>query len=350
VAEKPVPKETWTLPRLRQTVTSYGFFQKTPTERKALRREAWGNLLAEANVPPRLKLGKLLLDLYEAGDEAARRALLEIVRDARVCWGMWQGCKLVYKLAEERHDAEMFGVLAWRFDALYSGTPKSDEVGRGTFIYLRRRAWRFLKRLGQAVPELFPQFAAQVLRHYPEDDDFGSSWVASHIWDHADMKHATQSEAGGEPPKDLKKRAFDESWKISAEPLLRLLEDAQNDHVCNFAIRSLQQDFPETLRKVSPEWLAHLGRKSSATVHEFIIKLLGDSPEFHQSKLRGLGLHEMVLGLLGSPSSAARKYAVEYARTHGGDMPIDDLVALVESDAKEVREFAAARLEQKAPR
>ena len=31
VAEKPVPKETWTLPRLRQSVTSYGFFQKTPT-------------------------------------------------------------------------------------------------------------------------------------------------------------------------------------------------------------------------------------------------------------------------------------------------------------------------------
>jgi hypothetical protein len=348
VAEKPLPKDAWTLPRLSRVVGS--MYGKNATERKATRLQAWGSLMSTPNIPPRLRLGQFLLDLYLAGDEPARRALQEIFRDGRVGWGMWQAFKRIYKLAEERHDAEMFGVLAWRLDALYNGTPRTGEIGRGTFIYLRRRAWRFLKRLGQAVPELFPQFATQVLRHYPESSYFSSSWVASQIWNHGAMRYSAQGD-GCDPPKDLKKRAFDDTWKISAEPLLRLLEDAQNDSVCDFAIRCLRQDFPETLRKVSPAWLAHLGRKSSSTVHEFIIKLLGESPEFHQSKLRGLGLHEMVLGLLRSESAAARKYAVEYARTHGQDMAVDDLVELaISSDNKEVREFASSRLEQHPPR
>ncbi|MEO1174632.1 MAG: hypothetical protein AAFX94_21660, partial [Myxococcota bacterium] len=32
----------------------------------------------------------------------------------------------------------------------------------------------------------------------------------------------------------LEERAFDAAWKISSDPLLRLLEDAENDTVCAF--------------------------------------------------------------------------------------------------------------------
>ena len=68
----------------------------------------------------------------------------------------------------------------------------------------------------------------------------------------------------------------------------------------SFATRSLEADFPATLREVDPAWLGRLGRKPSGAVHEFVIKLLEKSPEFHQSKLAGLGLHGMVLELLAS--------------------------------------------------
>ena len=95
-------------------------------------------------------------------------------------------------------------------------------------------------------------------------------------------------------PDKLEQRAFDDAWKISPAPLLRLLEDARNAQVCTFAIRSLEQDFGDALRHVEPAWLSRIGAKQLAIVDEFVLKLLRDNPEFHQSKLKALGLHEMV--------------------------------------------------------
>jgi hypothetical protein len=344
----PLPEGTWTMDRLRSTLSQYNLGYKSASERKAIRAEAWDGILGAPHPPPRLRLGQLLLSLYEEGDERARAALMEIFRRAPVGWGMWQGLKRIYKLAEERHDAPMFGVLAWRLDAMGQSPYNQGEVSPGTFVYMRRRAWRYLRQLGQAVPEVYPQFAAEVLRNYPRGASFGSSWVASQIWAHEDLKYCDSAYFGG-PPKDLKKRAFDEAWKANAEPLLRLLEDAQCDQVCDFAIRSLQRDFPAALREVDARWLARIGKKPLASVHDFIVKVLSDSPEFHQSKLKGLGLHEMVLALLRSESASARKYAVEYARAHAPDIDVEELVGLVADGAKEVRKFAAARLEQKSP-
>jgi hypothetical protein len=344
----PLPEGSWTMDRLRATLNDSGLAYKTESERKAIRREAWEGILSAPHPPPRLQLGQLLVQLYERGDERARAALVEIFRRAKLGWGLWQGFKRIYKLAEERHDAPLFGVLAWRLDAM-GQTPSTREISGGTHIYMRRRAWRYLRQLGQALPEIYPLFAAQVLRHYPRGATFYDSWVASQIWAHEDLKFTGMPGYSSGPPKDLKKRAFDEAWKLSPEPLLRLLEDAENDQVCDFAIRSLQRDFPGTLREVDARWLARIGRKPLASVHEFVVKLLTDSPEFHQSKLKGLGLHEMVLGLLRSESAAARRYAVEYARAHAPDIGVEELVSLAEEGAQEVQQFAAAWLEGKAP-
>jgi len=345
----PLPEGTWTSDRLRQALSAYNLQYKSGSECKAIRQEAWDGILSAPHPPPRLRLGQLLIQLYERGDEGARAALVEIFRRARISWGLWQGFKRIYKLAEERYDAPMFGVLAWRLDAGSQTPVSSGEVSTATLYYMRRRAWRYLRQLGRVLPEVYPEFATQVLRHYPREASFHSSWVACHIWAHEDLKYVSEPGCGN-PPKDLKKRAYADAWKVTPEPLLRLLEDAENDAVCDFAIRSLQGDFPETLRKVDARWLARIGCKPLASVHEFVVKLLTDSPEFHQSKLQGLGLQEMVLSLLRSDSATARKYAVEYARVHVPRIEVEELVGLVEQGAKEVQQFAAARLEQQDPR
>jgi hypothetical protein len=338
----PLPGDAWTLQRLRGATSATALQHKTGSEKKAARREAWDALLAAPHPPPRLRLGALFVELYESGEESARDALREVFRRGRLGLGIWQAFKRIYKLAEERHDLATFGLLAWRLDAMSSTPTAAGEIGGGTLLYMRRRAWRYLRHLGQATPALFPQFACEVLRHYPRGHRFSGSWIANQIWAHKDLIRATG--AWMDRPGDLKKRAFDDAWKQSADPLLSLLEDAQNDVVCDFAIRCLRQDFPETLRSVDPRWLARLGRKPLASVHDFIVKTLSESPEFHQSKLRGLGLHETVLALLLSESAGARKYAVEYAQSHAGDMPVEELVRLVFEGAKEAKDFAAARL------
>ncbi|MER2529161.1 MAG: hypothetical protein ABTR07_14655 [Candidatus Competibacter denitrificans] len=347
-----LPPDAWSLERLRNTLNPQAQASKTAEERQAARAGAWAALLASPNPPPRLKLGQLLLDLYAADDEPARALLLELIPQlpaSALGWGVWQGFKNLYKQAEPRHDLAMLGVLCYRLDV--QPITGSNEISRGTWLYMRRRAWRYLRQLGQALPELFPVFAGQVLRHYPASQRFESCWIANQIWRHKDLIGQTDQGNVGRSvlPDKLDRRAFDEAWKISPAPLLRLLEDARNAQVCDFAIRGLEQDFKDALRHVEPAWLARLGRKPLEIVHDFIIKLLRDNPEFHQSKLKSLGLHDMVLGLLYSNNSPARRYARAYAHAYATDLPVAELIKLVQKGVQDVQTFAIGLLEQRTP-
>ncbi len=347
-----VPDGAFTIDRLRTAVSQRALVSKTATERKLSRREAFAAAEGSAFAPPRLRLGQLLIAVYEAGEPAGRAALLEVFAEGTMKWGVWQAAKAIYKLAEARHDLAFFGVLAYRFDGM-RGTPHaSGELGAGTLLYLRRRAWRYLRLLGQAMPDAYPAFAVEVLRHYPASvDRHASSWVAAQIWNHAGLQGARGSASFAPPTHGdpMQLRAFPAAWKLSPAPLLRLLEAALNDQVCDWAIRSLRADHPLALRAVEPAWLARLGRRPVAAIHAFVVSLLRESPELHQSKLRELGLHDVVISFLRSPSPEARSYALEYAAAHAPDLAIADLVELIEQGASEVAKFAAARLEALPP-
>jgi hypothetical protein len=344
-----VPPGAFTYDKLEESVAQYALSNKTPTERKVARRDAFTSAEQSPFAPPRLKLGNILIALYEARDPQSRAALLDVFRRGTMKWGVWKAIKAIYKLAEARHDAAMFGVIAYRFDAMSSTQFKSSEIKPGTLIYLRRRAWRYLRLLGNASPDSYPAFAVEVLRHYPAGH-YGSTWVAGHIFNHAQMKWH-RAGTGFSLPNELEKnRAFPAAWKLSPAPLLRLLEAADNEVVCDFAIKSLRIDHALALRAVEPAWLARLGRRELAAIHAFVVSLLRESPELHQSKLRGLGLHDVVLAFLRSPSSEARAYALEYAAAHAPDIAVDELVDLTtRGGAPEVAKFAAARLEALPP-
>ena len=349
-----VPAGAFTYDRLESAVSQYELSNKNPTERKLARRDAFTTAEASPFAPPRLRLGNILIALYEAGDPASRAALIDVFVRGKMRWGVWKAAKAIYKLAETRHDAAIYGALAFRFDAMTQTEYVKSEIGLGTLVYLRRRAWRYLRLLGQATPDTYPAFAVEVLRHYPADyGAYSPSWVAAHIWAHGQLRYARSSASFGPPDGTdaMTKRAFTAAWKLSPAPLLRLLEAAENELVCNFAIRSLRADHALALRAVEPAWLARLGRRPVAAIHAFVVSLLRESPELHQSKLRELGLHEVVLAFLRSPSQEARTYALEYAASHAPSLPIEMLVELVTRDGatSDVAQFAAARLEGIAP-
>ncbi|HLM42575.1 MAG TPA: hypothetical protein VK458_01855, partial [Myxococcaceae bacterium] len=248
-------------------------------------RDAWQRYLAQKDVPlpARFALADLLVALYERNSSASRAVLIKLAREADLRFGLWGGLKRIYKLAEARHDAEMFGVLAWRFDTERSSYRSSRDVSKGTLTYLQRRAWRYLRQLGQSVPELYPQFAVEVLRHYDPDSRWRSCWVSNHIWSH-ETGHYSASSFPIEPPSDMvKKRAFSDAWKRSPDPLMRLLDTCLSDPAARFAIQGLRKDFPDALRgNVTPAWLDRLARRPLASAHEFLIETLQGSPEFHQ--------------------------------------------------------------------
>ncbi|MCY0999799.1 hypothetical protein OWM54_21920 [Myxococcus sp. MISCRS1] len=347
---KAPPKDAFTFEKLLRSLAQAQARYDSDSRREAS-ADAWQRFLAQKDVPQpaRLALADLLVSLYRKNTHASRAVLLKLAATADLKFGLWGGLKRIYKLAEADHDAELFGVLAWRFDVERRQSYK-HEVSGGTLQYLRRRAWRYLRHLGAAVPELYPQFAVEVLRHYQEDTSWYSVWVAHHIWAHGTGKY-TGGSFGIQPPGDMvKHRAFTEAWKRSPDALMRLLDTCMSDPAARFAIQGLRKDFPESLRKVTPAWLDRLARRPLASAHDFLVETLQGSPEFHQSKLRELGLHDAVLALLMSSSDKARTYAIEYARAHAQDLSTERLVELVAQGDDDAKAFAVALLEKRNPR
>jgi len=319
---------------------------RPPTERKAELLLGWKRYLAQRSPPPpeRFGLADLLESLYIRGTAPARAALVQIALQAPLKYGLWGGLKRVYKRAEAALDARIWGVLAWRFDVSANGSyaAQSDrEVSEPTLRYLRRRAWRFLRQLGLSMPTLYPQFAAEVLRHYQPDTRWRGVWVAHHVWAHRSGKYTGRAFSFSSPPSDLvKHRAFGDTWKASPDPLFALLERCACDASARFAIQGLRRDFAAQLRTLEPAWLGRLARRPLESVHEFLVELLESSPALQQGQLRALGLHDAALSLLQSPSKKARAYAVTYARAHAADLSIEALLVALQSDYADARQPA----------
>src|SRR5438046_554274 len=67
-----VPAGAFTLDRLNAAVSPRGLANKTATERKLARRDAFAAAEGSPFAPPRLRLGKLLIELHERGDPEGR--------------------------------------------------------------------------------------------------------------------------------------------------------------------------------------------------------------------------------------------------------------------------------------
>jgi hypothetical protein len=95
-----------------------------------------------------------------------RRRLLRFAREANLERGQWQRLKGLYKLAESAEEPELLGVLVGRLDAAPMEGPAADErpPGAATLGYMKRRARRCLRRLGQRDPGRYVEVAFHALR------------------------------------------------------------------------------------------------------------------------------------------------------------------------------------------
>jgi len=329
---EPLPDDAMALSALRAALTQASR-QRDKKQRQSRAEDAWKRYLSQPAdiVAPQMSVAELVVGLYETHTPAARAALLMLAAEAPLVFGLWGGLKRVFKRAERDFDAEIFAALAVRFDMAASGSTGPTDVGRGTLVYLRRRAARVLRLLGKASLELYPDFAVEVLRRYPVNAQQGSSQVAAGIF-------TSSSKKWGAPvglAKDKRFRApYLDAWKKSPDPLMLLLETSQSDMAASFAILGLRELHPEVFRNLSPAWLARLAYRPLASAHEFLVEVLQGSPELHQGNIASLGLKEAVLRLLLSPSPKARKYAIEYARGHATNMPTEQLVGMLEASTR----------------
>ena len=325
-----------TFPQFLSETRTSKFRKKSPEEQEKYRVQQVALLAqndAEIPFPERLKLHQVILSLWQNEDPFSRETLKEVLKTVPLTYGPWRALKIIFKKAEEINDTEIYAILSARIDtAIIQGSwsmyGSEDAPTRNTLLYMRRRAWQYLRRVGETLPAIYPDVASDFLCAYESTFSryhLRNSWVVAHIFFH-EFGEYTRNRFKKVPTSLIKYRAFNEVWLRSPRPLFNLLEKAQSDVVLKFATDALKTDFRASLREVEPEWVVRLFSVQSNVVHELAVWILENVPKFEQSAFRELGIHEGVLKLLDSNSQKALKYVHEYVKTHARDLEVDTLI------------------------
>lgn len=288
-----------------------------------------------------------LVRLYESRDETARVVLLETLREIRLKVKFFKPVRQIFKIAEYRRDAEIFGILAKRFETSAAGFNSSywgstylyDENGRWQYVentraelakensriafsnktknYFMRRTWRTLRRLGElGDAENYVKLAVGSLLQFSDAD-----------------------------AKEIKKSVFynyrDENgnWNWSNPKLTEIYWDKfspyllfnhilyenspryefkTNSHAFRFRENYTPDDeipkvreeaFPK-LWEEKPRGLLHLLAESECQpVHEFAVKALRDCAKFVETFDT-----DAILMLLSRPYAVTAKFGFETAK------------------------------------
>lgn len=165
--------------------------------------------------------------LYQIDNQYSRPALINILRTAPLRPNYFQRLRHIFKMAEYRHDGEVFGIIAYRFEkekAMYRSnywganipgvgylrtyeyrynreTRRYERLESNQFQgemqrpdariayseatreYLRRRVWRTLKQLGEEGSSDYVQMAAGILLTYSDDDAEAVTESNFYRWD-----------------------------------------------------------------------------------------------------------------------------------------------------------------------
>jgi len=117
----------------------------------------------------------VLHQLYLVDTEATRPAFLDALGKSPLRAPLFQPLRYVFKAAELRRDARVFGILGYRFETTTANYQRrnrnrQEAYGAATRLYLRRRIWRVLRRLGQAGDPDYVKLATGVLLPFTDAD------------------------------------------------------------------------------------------------------------------------------------------------------------------------------------
>ncbi len=141
--------------------------------------------------------------------------------------------------------------------ALLIDTARMRLFSVHTRNYLRRRAWRYFRRLGKEHPERYAPAVVEALLQYTDDDVSDGlalldNWRLMHALFHAppvlQAKASGWTLAQGRSLAELTAApAFEPLWQASAEPLLTLLQKAQCRPVRQWTVQMLRRHHPRAL-------------------------------------------------------------------------------------------------------
>ncbi|MDY7013709.1 MAG: WGR domain-containing protein, partial [Cyanobacteriota bacterium] len=214
--------------------------------------------------------------LYQIDNEQTRHFILKFARTASFQdTHNFQRLRHIFKMAEYRHDAEMFGIFAYRFEKERSAyyRPYSYRTRK----YLRRRVWRTLRKLGEEGDRAYIDLAVEILLNHADEDaeapkesifsrwnfsaqkseSYANKWdsfAAYLTFNHILYEHSPRyvfmpgtrawrcrpHYTPGDPEPERREEAFPELWERHPEALLRLLLQSRCRPVHHFATKALR--------------------------------------------------------------------------------------------------------------
>ncbi|HZG51594.1 MAG TPA: hypothetical protein VEZ40_05595 [Pyrinomonadaceae bacterium] len=269
--------------------------------------DAFTNALSTYLNPADNERCSVLDTLYLIDNAHVRPALRHILRTAPLRPNYFKRIRHIFKAAEYRHDAEIYGLIAYRFEkerAMFGRTYQSLTAGNkhsyvslanGTYIpkghqeikkddatiaygsrtraYLRRRAWRTLRRLGESGDVEYVRLAVGVLLPFSDADAqpvreggvyewktnqprrvrwdaFAPYWAFNHIlyansprYFHKENTAAWRCRASyqpGDAAPEAREEAFPELWERMPVGLLHLIAESNCRPVQQFAVKAMR--------------------------------------------------------------------------------------------------------------
>lgn len=291
--------------------------------------------------------------LYQISDPVSRPALLSYARTMPLKPPVFRRLRHLFRAAEFRRDAELYGLIAYRLELGKAGFQaprwgnhyehdlKSGQraCGSRTRTYLRRRVWRTLRMLGQLGDEAFVPMAVGALLPYADSNAQQARTHSS--YDYKSRKYTSTEYGPFAAFFTFNKLLFRHSKRFREVP--RLLHRERFEKAGKQPREPREEAFPEQWR-ARPEGLLHLLDESRAgLVHEFAAMTLAECKEFCE----GLDL-DLLKMLLSKPYEPTAKLGYELARRrYRPEHPdIELLVALATCAYKTAREEGIQLLKQ----
>ena len=333
--------------------------------------------------------------IYEIDNEVVRPGLIEVISKAPFKPNYFQRLRHIFKMAEYRHDAEVFGILAYRFekeggnfDSKYYVQLENGEIlgqnwgfydyktrhyerktnqiveefqksdcriaySNKTREYLRHRIWRTLEKLGQGNNPDYVKMAVAVLLQYSDTDGiqsfypnaFANYLTFNHILYENSPRYRLKNDKKawilkrgyklGDVEPTVREEAFPQLWEQQPEELLKLLVESECNPVHNFAVKALRS-CNKFLASINIDNIIQLVNKPYEVTAQlgFELALLNYESSNPNKTL--------ILALANCLSERARKQAYKWIGEKQ-DYFVEDssfITALVISNHSETRQFA----------
>jgi len=306
----------------------------------------------------------LLSSLYTlARDNTALHAsLLCLIKGLEIAPNVFKAMRQIFKHAEFRFDADMYARLIYRFDTTpayynreeyqpeYHYLPETHErvkfskeikkensrlaYSNLTRRYLRQRAWRNLRKLGEIKAKPYVSMATSILLSFNDSDstkEFETRYYNYDSNEYIRMKYGPFTyflvfnyllylnsprnrlsskrnkwfiDEGAADIKEFRCEAFPELWDQQPEALLTLLINSGCEPVHVFAVRALRVN-KSFCNNISNKQLVLLLAQPYALTIEFVLTLIVDRIKSNNVDI------ELVQALVKSPVLRARELGID---------------------------------------